>query len=69
MLLLIIMACECMAIPADRTADERTDYVDESVGFHLSFYGSVYDYFRDNSNGKFCPKFDIVGPVKVDCSQ
>ncbi|MBO4613285.1 MAG: M6 family metalloprotease domain-containing protein [Bacteroidaceae bacterium] len=49
--------------------DSRTNYVDESKGIDGRFYGSVYDYFRDNSNGKFQPKFDVVGPVKVNQSQ
>ena len=33
------------------------------------FSGSVHDYFVDNSNGKFKPQFDIVGPVTVNFSQ
>ena len=33
------------------------------------FSGSVHDYFVDNSNGKFKPQFDIVGPVTVNYSQ
>lgn len=33
------------------------------------FTGSVRDYFHDNSNGLFTPRFDIVGPVTVDRSQ
>lgn len=31
--------------------------------------GSVRDYFYDNSNGKFDPPFDVVGPVLIDKSQ
>lgn len=31
--------------------------------------GSVHDYFSDNSDGKFKPKFDVVGPYTVDYSQ
>lgn len=31
--------------------------------------GSVRDYFSDNSDGKFQPHFDIVGPYKVKFSQ
>lgn len=27
--------------------------------------GSVHDYFRDNSSGKFDPIFDVVGPIRV----
>lgn len=28
-------------------------------------YGSVSEYFRDQSEGKFTPKFDILGPVTL----
>ncbi len=31
--------------------------------------GSVRDYYYDNSDGKFDPVFDVVGPVKIDYSQ
>ena len=31
--------------------------------------GSVRDYFRDNSDGKFQPEFDVVGPYTVNYSQ
>ena len=34
----------------------------------ISYTGSVHDYFRDNSMGKFAPKFDVVGPVKISYS-
>jgi immune inhibitor A len=34
----------------------------------IPYTGSVCDYFRDNSAGKFDPKFDVVGPVDVDYS-
>ncbi|WP_288317444.1 M6 family metalloprotease domain-containing protein [Xylanibacter caecicola] len=30
--------------------------------------GSVHDYFSDNSSGLFQPKFDVVGPVKINRS-
>lgn len=33
------------------------------------FTGSVRDYFYDNSNGKFDPQFDVVGPYTIDFSQ
>jgi len=32
------------------------------------FLGSVRDYFYKNSNGKFTPQFDVVGPVTVNYS-
>ena len=31
--------------------------------------GSVRDYFSDNSDGKFKPQFDVVGPYPIDFSQ
>ncbi len=31
--------------------------------------GSVRDYYYENSNGMFDPKFDVVGPVKIPYSQ
>lgn len=31
--------------------------------------GSVHDYFSDNSDGKFQPEFDVVGPYTLDFSQ
>ena len=49
--------------------DSRTNYVDESQGIEARVYGSIHDYFSDNSNGKFQPHFDILGPVKVNHSQ
>ena len=40
------------------------------TGFDNQRYtGSVRDYFSDNSNGKFQPQFDVVGPVTIDYSQ
>ncbi len=33
------------------------------------FTGSMRDYFYDNSNGKFDPQFDVVGPYNVEYSQ
>lgn len=35
-------------------------------GVAVSYTGSVYDYFDDNSGGKFKPTFDVFGPVKID---
>ena len=33
------------------------------------FTGSVYDYFNDNSQGKFKLQFDLAGPYTIDYSQ
>jgi len=38
-------------------------------GQFVSCTGSVRDYFRDNSDGKFQPEFDVVGPYTVNYSQ
>lgn len=32
----------------------------------VTYTGSVRDYFYDNSMGKFEPKFDVIGPVKIN---
>ncbi len=29
-------------------------------------YKSAAQYFKDQSNGHYCPKFDVVGPVELD---
>lgn len=34
----------------------------------VSCTGSVRDYFNDNSMGMFQPKFDVVGPVRINLS-
>ena len=31
----------------------------------IEYTGSVHDYFKDNSMGRFAPEFDVVGPVEV----
>lgn len=40
----------------------------EEFGDTAVYTGSVRDYFSDNSGGLFIPHFDVVGPIKVDCS-
>jgi M6 family metalloprotease-like protein len=35
----------------------------------IPYTGSVRDYFYDNSFGAFDPKFDVVGPIKIDYSK
>lgn len=32
----------------------------------IEYTGSVHDYFKDNSMGKFAPGFDVIGPVDVN---
>ena len=34
----------------------------------IKYTGSVRDYYYDNSGGMFSPRFDVVGPVKIDYS-
>ncbi len=51
------------------TQEGYTGYVDENTGEKKEYTGSVYDYFKDNSNGKFKPRFDVVGPVTVNYPQ
>ena len=44
-----------------------TGYTNEdgSTNYYGKFTGSVRDYYRQNSGGKFNPEFDVVGPVTV----
>lgn len=52
--------------------DVITDMVNKEdyAGFDKQkMTGSVRDYFSDNSDGKFQPQFDVVGPYTVDFSQ
>lgn len=35
----------------------------------VEYTGSVRDYYYENSGGVFDPKFDVVGPVKINYSQ
>ena len=40
------------------------------TGYDNEVYtGSVYDYFYDNSGGKFKPQFDVAGPYTINYSQ
>lgn len=43
-------------------------YTQSSPQQWVSCTGSVRDYFSDNSMGLFQPKFDVVGPVKINRS-
>ena len=45
-----------------------TQYTDSNgnVISGSAFTGSVRDYYRDNSLGKFNPVFDVIGPVEVN---
>ncbi|MBQ3631037.1 MAG: M6 family metalloprotease domain-containing protein [Prevotella sp.] len=49
-------------------SENYTGYADKD-GKWVECTGSVHDYYRDNSNGMFQPKFDLVGPVMVNRSQ
>ena len=49
----------------------QKDYagVPDTTGTSVTSYtGSVRDYFYNSSFGVFDPTFDVVGPIKVDCS-
>lgn len=64
-----------------RLGDQTNSYYDDMIngenyrGFDdpelgwQDYTGSIKDYFRDNSNGKFVPEFDVVGPIEVNYSK
>lgn len=55
------------AIVNDMVNQENYAGYDNST--YGKYTGSVRDYFYDNSNGRFSPQFDIVGPVQVNRSK
>ena len=38
----------------------------DTIGVRATIPGSARDYFREMSQGKFTPRFDVVGPVVLD---
>lgn len=42
---------------------------DDAIPTKVEYTGSVHDYYSDNTNGRFQPKFDVVGPVKINKTQ
>lgn len=48
---------------------DYTDYYDPLFDVRIQCTGSVRDYFSDNSNGRFIPEFDVIGPIDIDKSQ
>lgn len=38
----------------------------DSMAIRASIPGSARDYFREQSMGKFTPRFDVIGPVTLD---
>lgn len=50
------------------SADNWTSYEDTGLNRTINTTGSVRDYFRDNSYGKFNPSFDVVGPITINYS-
>lgn len=56
-------------IITDMITQENYEGYTKTDGTFVSCTGSVYDYYSDNSDGKFLPQFDIVGPYTVNFSQ
>ncbi len=60
-----------VSAPADQINETYHKYCNgDGVSEHYSkySYGSVRDYFRDQSNGKFTPEFKVIGPVTLSNS-
>ncbi len=49
-----------------RLTSEENLYDESKTFYPVAIEGSVRDYFRANSMGKFDPTFDVVGPVQID---
>lgn len=48
---------------------DYTYYDDPLLKGRIRCTGSVRDYFNDNSDSRFIPEFDVVGPIDVDVDQ
>lgn len=42
---------------------------DNMIPSKVEYTGSVRDYYYENSGGEFDPRFDVIGPVRIDYSQ
>lgn len=70
--LIILVEYNDKKFSRDDYKEIMTDMVNKEgyTGYDNEVYtGSVYDYFSDNSAGKFKPQFDIAGPYSIDYSQ
>ena len=45
---------------------EYSKAYDDTLRLKCTIPGSARDYFKDQSYGKFCPSFDVFGPVQLD---
>lgn len=45
---------------------EYSEKFGKTLSLEVSIPGSARDYFRDQSMGKFTPRFDVIGPVTLD---
>ena len=63
----LILLCEYQDVKLTEAATvEHYDRLCNEKGYSSSAtYGSVLDYFTSQSNGKFTPKFDVVGPITL----
>ena len=67
--LIILVEWKDKSFSREDYKDIATDMVNTEnyTGYdNVKCTGSVYDYFVDNSLGKFQPQFDVVGPVKLN---
>lgn len=70
--LIILVEFKDKSFSREDYKDIITDMVNKEnyTGYeNEKFTGSVRDYFSDNSDAKFQPHFDVVGPYKVEYSQ
>lgn len=67
--LIILVEWKDKSFSREDYKDIATDMVNKVnyTGYdNVKCTGSVYDYFVDNSLGKFKPQFDVIGPVKLN---
>lgn len=63
--LVIMVQFQDVKFSENGTIENFDALMNEPNNDYLGAIGSARDYFIDQSYGKFCPKFDIIGPVTV----
>ena len=63
--LVILAAYQDVAFQAENTQSTMSEMMNKEGYDYNGAFGSVADYFKAQSNGKYTPVFDVVGPITL----
>lgn len=66
--LVILVNFKDLKFQKENTRDEMDSLMNGKNYTYNGSYKSVREYFYDQSNGHYHPKFDVIGPVELDSS-